>query len=67
MEIVSDPGEWRARLRREYGDVRFEDTAHPPGVNAVCDGVLVGRYFSDRDPPHGVIHAQPRSCGAKPW
>jgi len=53
-------------LEREYPGVRFHHTdSHPPGLNAIIAGVLVGRYHSERDPAYGVLFAQPRSCGGR--
>jgi hypothetical protein len=66
MDTCANLSDWQRKLRFEYAGVRFESTEHPPGVNAVCENVLVGRYFADRNPPYGVIYAQPRSCGGKP-
>lgn len=63
----SDLGVWRQKLRFEYPSVRFEQTDAPSGINALCEGVLVGRFFAERDPPFGVVYAQPRSCGGKPF
>ncbi|MCA3129558.1 MAG: hypothetical protein ACK5YW_10710 [Betaproteobacteria bacterium] len=62
-----DLSAWRSKLRFEYPSVRFEQTDAPAGINAVCEGVLVGRFFAERDPPFGVVYAQPRSCGGKPF
>ena len=67
MSDLSSLSAWQQAVRREYPAVRFETTERPAGVNAVCEGVLVGRYFSERDRPYGVIYAQPRSCGGKPF
>ena len=59
-----DEQEWRRALRFEYPSVRFESVrTHPPGVNAVCEGVLVGRFYTAAQPPYGVRFEQPRSCG----
>lgn len=66
MATYTDLAEWQRKLRFEYASVRFETTDNPSGVNAVCENILVGRFFADRHPPHGVIYAQPRSCGGKP-
>jgi hypothetical protein len=57
--------EWKRKLRSEYVNVRFEPTENPAGVNAICENVLVGRFFADRSSPYGVVYAQPRSCGGK--
>ena len=62
-----DLAAWQRKLRFEYSSVRFEQTEVPPGVNAVCEGVLVGRFFAERSPPFGVVYAQPRGCGGKPF
>jgi hypothetical protein len=65
-QVIERRADWEARLVREYPGVTFsEDGSVPPGVNAVTDGVLVGRYFSTRTPPYGVVYDQPRSCGGK--
>lgn len=66
MATFDTLAEWQRKLRFEYPSVRFDATDHPPGVNAVCESILVGRFFADRTPPYGVIYAQPRSCGGKP-
>lgn len=66
MATYDSLARWQQKLRFEYPGVTFEATDHPPGVNAVCEGVLVGRFFADRHPPCGVVYAQPRSCGGKP-
>ena len=66
MATFNDQREWQAALRREYPSVQFEDAnTHPPGVNAVCEGVLVGRFYSSANPPYGVLYDQPRSCGGR--
>ena len=65
MGSYDNLSEWQRKLRFEYARVRFEATDHPPGVNAVCENILVGRFFADRIPPCGVIYAQPRGCGGK--
>ncbi|HWP25139.1 MAG TPA: hypothetical protein VNL39_02215 [Xanthobacteraceae bacterium] len=64
--VIDDRAEWQAFLAREYPGVRFsEDDGPAPGVNAIIEGVLVGRYFSARTPSYGVVFDQPRSCGGK--
>ena len=66
MPTFSDQREWQATLRREYPTVRFEDaTTHPPGVNAMCEGVLVGRFYTAATAPYGVLFDQLRSCGGR--
>ena len=66
MPTFSDQREWQATPRREYPTVRFEDaTTHPPGVTAVCEGVLVGRFYTAATAPYGVLFDQPRSCGGR--
>ena len=58
--------DWTAYLQREYPGVRIERTeGHPPGLNAVAAGILVGRYHSQRNPAFGVVYDQPRSCGGR--
>jgi hypothetical protein len=65
-KVIGDRARWQDFLSREYPGVTFaEDDSTPPGVNAVTEGVLVGRYFSARTPPYGVVYDQPRSCGGK--
>ncbi|MFO1320852.1 MAG: hypothetical protein U1F52_14650 [Burkholderiales bacterium] len=59
--------DWQDKVRYEYPDADFQSTTNPEGINAVCEGVLVGRYFVRQQPPYGVIYANSRSCGAKPW
>jgi hypothetical protein len=57
---------WAELLEREYPGVLFQHTeSHPPGLNAVSAGVLVGRYHSERDPAYGVVYTQARSCGGR--
>jgi hypothetical protein len=64
--VIEKRADWEAHLAREYPGVAFsENGSTPPGVNAVMEGVLVGRYFSARTPPYGVVYDQPRSCGGK--
>lgn len=64
--VIADRADWQAFLEREYPGVRFsEEEGTPPGVNAIIEGVLVGRYFTARTPPYGVVFDQPRSCGGK--
>jgi hypothetical protein len=65
MSVCASLSEWQRKLRFEYPGVTFEPTENPPGVNAVCENILVGRFLADRDPPHGVVYAQPRSCSGK--
>lgn len=66
MKLIESREDWEARLRREYPGVAFaESGGHPPGVNAVIAGVLVGRYYEAKQPPYGVVFDQPRSCGGK--
>jgi len=65
MGSHDDLSEWKRKLRAEYVNVRFESTDHPAGINAICENVLVGRFFADRSSPYGVVYAQPRSCGGK--
>ncbi|MGH8630293.1 MAG: hypothetical protein ACREU7_05950 [Burkholderiales bacterium] len=65
-KVIEDRAQWRAFLSREYPGVAFSDNeGHPPGINAVTAGVLVGRYYSAQTPPYGVVFDQPRSCGGK--
>jgi len=46
--------------------VRFDYISRAPaGLNAIIEGVLVGRYHSARSPSFGVIFDQPRSCGGR--
>ena len=53
--VVDSLEEWTELLQREYPDVRFDRTdSHPPGINAVTAGVLVGRYHTERKPGYGV-------------
>ena len=64
--VIDSLEEWTGFLEHEYPDVLFEPTAgHPPGLNAVVSGVLIGRYHSHRDPAFGVVYDQPRSCGGR--
>jgi hypothetical protein len=64
--IYSDEAEWRRALRHDFPSVRFEDVStHPPGVNALCEDVLVGRFYTHSTPPYGVLFDQPRSCGGR--
>ena len=64
--VVRSLEEWTRRLEREYPGVRFEHSGgNQPGLNAIADGVLVGRYHSERDPAYGVVFSQPRSCGER--
>ena len=64
--VIDSLEEWTELLQREYPSVQFDRTkSHPPGINAVTAGVLVGRYHSQRDPAFGVIYDQPRSCGGR--
>ncbi len=66
MADYRDLAEWQRVLRREYPSVTFEYVDnHPRGVNAVCEGVLVGRFYESHVPPYGVIFDQPRSCGGR--
>lgn len=66
MTVIDSRAKWESHLRREYPGVAFAaDASHPPGVNAVAAGVLVGRYYSTRSPAYGVIFDQPRSCGGR--
>lgn len=67
MSTFATLASWQDKLRYEYPGVDFQQTDHPTGVNAVCAGVLVGRYFVERQPPYGVIYEQARSCNGKPW
>lgn len=60
-----DLGSWQRRLRFEYPSVRFEQSAAPAGVRAICEGALVGRYFAERVPPVGVVYPRPRSSGGQ--
>lgn len=58
--------EWQRKLRYEYPGVEFEETCvRPRGINAVCAGVLVGRFYLDSEPPYGVLFEQARSCGGR--
>jgi hypothetical protein len=64
--IMHSLDEWTAYLERAYPGVRINRTkSHPPGLNAVAAGILVGRYHSQRDPAFGVVYDQPRSCGGR--
>ena len=64
--IIDSLEQWTELLQREYPGVRFDHTDnHPPGINAVTAGVLVGRYHTGRKPPFGVVYNQPRSCGGR--
>lgn len=65
MSTYASLAEWQRKLRFDYPGVTFDSTENPPGVNAVCENILVGRFLADRDPTHGVIYAQPRSCSGK--
>jgi hypothetical protein len=66
MPVFGELSEWQRTLRHEYADVRFENVdTQPAGINAVCEGVLVGRFYSTAAPPYGVIFDQPRSCGGR--
>jgi hypothetical protein len=66
MPNFHDLAEWQHALRREFPGVRFEAAqTHPAGINAVCEGVLVGRFYEAHRPPYGVIFDQPRSCGGR--
>lgn len=67
MTNFSDKGAWQRQLRFDFPSVRFESTDNPRGTNAVCEGILVGRFFEDHAPPYGVLYGQPRSCGGKPF
>ncbi len=64
--VIDSLGQWTELLQREYPGVRFDHTdQHPPGINAVTAGVLVGRYYTERKPAFGVVYDQPRSCGGR--
>ena len=64
--VMNSRRQWNEFLEREYPGVRFdENSGHPPGVNAITQGVLVGRFFTSRAQPFGVIFNQPRSCGGR--
>jgi hypothetical protein len=64
--VIRSLDDWTTFLKREYPGVRFQYTeGHPPGLNAMSAGVLVGRYHSRRNPAFGVIFDQPRSCGGR--
>jgi len=64
--VIDDRSQWQAFLSREYPGVTFSDNdGHPSGINAIAAGVLVGRYYTARTPPYGVVFDQPRSCGGK--
>jgi hypothetical protein len=66
VEPFHDYYEWMRTLRFEYPSVEFERVeTQPRGVNAVCEGVLVGRFYEERTLPYGVIFEQPRSCGGR--
>ncbi len=67
MSTYSSLSSWQEQLRFEYPGVNFQTTDHPEGVNAVCEGVLVGRFFAERQPPYGILYSQARNCGGKPW
>jgi hypothetical protein len=65
-KVIEDRAHWEALLSREYPGVSFSvDDSTPAGINAVTEGVLVGRYFLARTPSYGVMFDQPRSCGGK--
>lgn len=64
--VIDSLQAWTEFLERHYPGVRFERTeSHPPGLNAITAGVLIGRYHSHRDPAYGVVFDQPRSCGGR--
>jgi len=64
--VIDSLEEWKAFLKREYPGVRFDYISRAPaGLNAIIEGVLVGRYHSARSPSFGVIFDQPRSCGGR--
>jgi hypothetical protein len=64
--VIHSRREWQDCLEYEYPGVRFEENGgHPPGVNAIIAGILVGRFFTGRKPPFGVVYDQPRSCGGR--
>ncbi len=66
LNIIESRQAWEEFLRREYPGVSFlQNNAHPRGIDAVAASVLVGRFYSSRNPPYGVIFDQPRSCGGK--
>lgn len=65
MSAEDKLSEWKRKLRSEYVNVWFESTENPAGLNAICENVLVGRFFADRSSPYGVVYAQPRSCSGK--
>jgi hypothetical protein len=65
-KVIEKRSDWQAILVREYPGVQFAaHDGHPPGINAITAGVLVGRYYTGRVPQYGVVFDQPRSCGAK--
>ncbi len=64
--VIASRSQWNDWLQREYPGVHFDENGgHPPCVNAITEGVLVGRFFTSRTPPFGVIFDQPRSCGGR--
>jgi hypothetical protein len=64
--VIHSRSKWNEYLEREYPGVRFEeDDKHPPGVNAIMGGILVGRFYMERAQPFGVVFDQPRSCGGR--
>jgi hypothetical protein len=64
--VIHSRHQWNEHLKQEYPGVHFvENGGHPPGINAITGGVLVGRFFSARTPPFGVVFNQPRSCGGR--
>ena len=64
--VIESLEEWTDLLKSEYPGVHFDHTdGHPPGINAVTAGVLVGRYHTARTPAFGVVYDQPRSCGGR--
>jgi len=64
--VIHSLEQWAAFLEREYPGVRFRHTqGHPPGLNAVTAGVLVGGFHTHRDTAFGVVFDQPCSCGGR--
>lgn len=64
--VIQSREQWRDFLACEYPGVQFdENSGHPPGVNAITQGVLVGRFYAARAQPFGVVFDQPRSCGGR--
>ncbi len=64
--VIHSRYQWNEHIKQEYPGVRFDENGgHPPGINAITGGVLVGRFFTGRTPSFGVVFNQPRSCGGR--